>query len=101
VFGLAEIGVGDFADGGGDVEVVLGLEAERPGDEVAGEALALVAIVADVAVEEPPGRLDAVLGIDQLGLELEEMLVRLELRVILHDGQKPLEGNDQPPQLSI
>ncbi len=29
--GLAEIGVGDFADGGGDVEAVLGLEAERSG----------------------------------------------------------------------
>jgi hypothetical protein len=59
------------------------LEAEGFGHEIAGEGFALVPIIAHVAVVKPARTLDTVLGVDQLGLELEELLVGLELRIVL------------------
>ena len=74
---LSKVGVGDVADGGFDVEVILGLEAECAGDNAAREHLAFVAVVSNVAVIETPCRLNPVFGIDQLSLEFQEILVGL------------------------
>src|SRR5512138_3368820 len=40
----------------------------------------------------PPRDGDAVLGALELGLQVAEVLVRLELRVVLRDGEEPAEG---------
>ena len=92
---LSKIGVRDFADGWVYVEIVLVLEAECSGDYAAGEHLALVAIVSHVTVVEAPCRLDSVFGVDQFLLQLEEIAVGFELRVVFHHRQHLLQGVDQ------
>ena len=46
----------------------------------------------DTAVVEATRRLDLVFGVDQLGLQLEEVLAGLQLRVRLGDREDRLQG---------
>ena len=70
IAGLTEVCVRHFTDGWAYAEVILSLKAECTGYDITWEGFAFVAIITNVAVVEAPGRLDAVFGVDQFGLEL-------------------------------
>src|SRR6185312_4719556 len=72
-------------------ELALG-EAQATGEQVVGEHLDLGVELPHSAVIEAARRLDLVLGVDQVGLEPEEVLARLQLRVRLGDGEDALQS---------
>src|SRR5581483_3336735 len=71
-----------------DLEELGLLEVEHRGDDIGRERLDPPVEVADVAVVEAPSRLQPVLGVGELLLEGEEVLVRLQLRVVLRDREQ-------------
>ena len=66
-----------------DLEVTGLLELEHPGDQVRRERLDPGVVVTDIGVVETPAGGDPVLGVGQLALQAQEVLVRLQLRVRL------------------
>src|SRR6478752_7040785 len=74
-----------------DLEEVALAEAEAAGEEVVREHPDLRVELAHAAVVEPAGRLDLVLGVDQVGLEAQEVLARLQLGVGLRHGEDALQ----------
>src|SRR6266536_333143 len=66
-----------------DLEVAGLLELEAVRDDVRRERLDPGVVVAHVGVVEPAAGRDPVLGVGQLALQVEEVLVRLQLRVRL------------------
>src|SRR5437667_10573577 len=72
----------------GELEVLLRLEAERAGEQVRREGLERGVEVADVAVVEAAGEGDLVLGRSEVLREVLELLDRLQLRVVLGDGEQ-------------
>ena len=68
------------------------LEVERRRDDHGRELLHALVVVADVRVVEAARRLQPVLGVRQLLLEREEVLVGLEVRVVLDHGEQLAQG---------
>src|SRR5437667_298091 len=88
----------DLWDGGvllRDLEVVAPAEAEDPGQQRVGEGLNRGVVLPDRAVVVLPGEADLVLGGGQLLLELHDVLVGLELRVILDESEELAQGSGQ------
>src|SRR6266516_2414757 len=88
----------DLWDGGvllRDLEVVAPAEAEDPGQQRVGEGLNRGVVLPDRAVVMLPGETDLVLGGGQLLMELHDILVGLELRVVLHEGEELTQGSGQ------
>src|SRR5438128_841990 len=69
------------------LEVLLGREAEHRGEQVRRERHQLRVVVAHVPVVEAARELDLVLGVAEVFLQLLEGLHRLQLRVVLGDGE--------------
>ena len=70
-------------------------EAERPGEHEARERLDRVVVRQHGVVVDLARDGDAVLRLGELGLELPEVLVRLELRVRLGDGEEAAERGSE------
>ena len=70
-------------------------DAGHAGDQARGEHLGDGVEVAHVGVVEAAGGLDAVLGLDQLLLQVHEVAVGLELGVALGDGEQRFQGADE------
>src|SRR5690606_39895242 len=64
-------------------------ETEQPRDHDIGNALDRVVVVADRAVIEPPRVLQMLLDLDELALELEEVLARVEVGIRLLQSEDP------------
>ena len=54
-------------------------------------------VLANVGVVEAPRGLQTILGVRELGLQGEEVLVRLQIRVGLGDGEELAERGDEGP----
>src|SRR5690606_31923043 len=78
-----------------DLEQGRRLEAEHARDEVGREGLALVVVGHDGVVEVLARVRDLVLGGGQLLGELHHVLVRLQVRVRLLQGEQPAQGLGQ------
>src|SRR5207342_871881 len=76
---------------GRDLQQRRGREIEHAGDDTRGEHLAPVVVAHDTVVEGLPGERDLVFGRGQLLGELHHVLVSLEVRVRLGDGQQAAE----------
>src|SRR6266542_529284 len=72
----------------GELEVLLGRESEHPREHARRERLERGVVVADVAVVEAPGEGDLVLGRGEVLGEVLELLDRLQLWVVLRDGEQ-------------
>src|SRR6185369_12915979 len=68
------------------------LEGEEAGDEITGEALLARVVVGDGVVVVLPRETDLVLRRRQLLLQAQDVLVGLELRVVLHQGEEAPHG---------
>src|SRR5512145_1998644 len=95
-------GAGSKVDGRGlalclvlDLEELPDGESERPGDDEAGEGLHRVVVREHGVVVDLPRDGHAVLGLGELGLELAEVLVRLQLGIRLGDGEEAAERRAQ------
>src|SRR3989344_7503777 len=73
------------------LEERLRLEAEDARDELGGDRFDLGVQVAHRAVVKAARGLELVLGGRELALEIEEVYVRLEVRVVLRAGEKRLQ----------
>src|SRR5690348_11016768 len=73
------------------VEELALLEAQGLGDHVAGEDLHLDVQVAGVGVVEAAGGLDLILGVAQLVLEVQEVLVGLQVRIRFGNREERLQ----------
>src|SRR5574341_2576760 len=73
------------------LEILFGPEVEQGGDEAVREHLDLRAVVRHQVVVELAGEGDPVLGGGELLLELHDVFVALERRVVLHDREEPAE----------
>src|SRR4051794_21655124 len=76
----------------GRLEVLTLGEAEATGDGVGREALDLGVVANDGVVVELPRIGDPALGAGELLLQVEEALVRLQVRVGLRQGEDALQG---------
>src|SRR3954454_18797211 len=74
-----------------DLEELAFGEAQTSGEHVVGEHLDLGVELPHAAVVEPARRLDLVLGVDEVGLEPQEVLARLQLRVGLRHREDALQ----------
>src|SRR5262249_57105470 len=79
--GWLELHLGRFGVFGSGVEELALVEVEPPGQEIGGELLDLRVVAEHAVVVELPRVRDAVLGAGQLLLQVQEVLVRLEVRV--------------------
>src|SRR2546421_8084592 len=79
----------------GELEVLLRLEAEHPGEDVRRERLERRVVVADVSVVEAAREGDLVLGRCEIFGEVLELLDRLQLRIVLGDGEDRAQGTRQ------
>src|SRR4029077_8263029 len=88
----------DLRDGGvllGDLEVVACVEAEDPCQQRVREGLDRRVVLPDGAVVVLPREADLVLCGRQLLLQLHDVLVRLELWVVLDQGEQLTQGASQ------
>ena len=77
------------------LEELLEREVAEPRDDHRRERLHPAVVVPDVAVVEAARGLEPVLGVGQLRLQREEVLVGLQVRVVLGDGQQlPQRGHE-------
>src|SRR5260221_6957821 len=67
-------------------------EAEHPGEDIARERLDPVVVLEDRRVVVLAAERDLVLGRGQLLLERQDVLVRLEVRVVLDNGEQGSQG---------
>src|SRR5438309_9330988 len=88
---LAKGDDGDFLGGRLSLEEVTLREPEHPGDEHVREGLDRLIEVEDRRVVVLPREADLVLGRRQLLLEVQDVLVRLELRIVLDDREQRAE----------
>ena len=77
------------------LEELLFLEVEHVRHDHRRELLHPSVVVAYVRVVEAPGGLQAILGVRELTLQLQEVLVRLQVRVVLHHDHQLSEGGHQ------
>jgi hypothetical protein len=72
-------------------ELFVFVEAEHAGEDIGRKNGALGVEVTDDTVVEAAGSLDLVFGVSQLGLEIQEVLASLQVRVGLSDGKIALQ----------
>ena len=77
------------------LEVGVLLEAEQSGEDIAGEAADGGVELAGRVVEVLACHVDAVLRAFQLGLQLQEVLVGLQVGIVLGDGQQFAQSRGQ------
>ena len=88
-----EVDFGDFAAGGGGLEVgVVAFVAGPRGEEAVGELKDVGVIGLDGVVVIFAGDGDAVFGAGEFVLEAEEVFVGFELRIIFDDGEEAAES---------
>ncbi len=80
-----------------DLEVLADGEAEGPGDDQAREGLHGVVVGQYRVVVHLAADGDAILGLGELGLQLAEVLVGLQLGVRLCDGEETAERGSEDP----
>src|SRR5665213_3277609 len=71
----------------GDLEEVARRESQTLGEDVVREDLDLGVQLAHATVVEPARGLDLVFRVDEVGLQSQEVLARLQLRVRLRHGE--------------
>src|SRR5580698_7905405 len=87
-----EVDFGDFAAGGGGLEVgVVAFVAGPAGEEAVGELEDVGVIGLDGVVVIFAGDGDAVFGAGEFVLQAEEIFVGFELRVVFNDGEEAAE----------
>src|ERR687895_2618844 len=77
------------------VEEVATGEAKRAGDQDVREHLQRGVVLEHAGVVVLPREADLVLGRGQLLLEVEHVLVRLQIRVVLDDGEQRSQGRGE------